>query len=221
LGRVGTRDALSRIVPSARVDVTGRRSEQSNWAAAPMKPLVVAILGITWLAVLGPPLVRGWLRDRHAASVSHREPTSFRRDLRTRQRGTPGPRRENSLYAPTGPRRPGSPVTPRPASGDTYRKPAAHVHLTSRTDAPSNHRGQHGDSPGPLRADERRRRNVLGGLVMAVLSTALVGVGTGVPALIGLNLLVDASLILYLYLLVRRRRTIERRALRNYWSRAA
>jgi hypothetical protein len=56
---------------------------------------------------------------------------------------------------------------------------------------------------------------------MAVVSTALVGAGTGVQAMLGLNFLADALLILYVYLLVRRRRAIERRAIRKYWSRAA
>jgi hypothetical protein len=62
---------------------------------------------------------------------------------------------------------------------------------------------------------------VLGALVVAVVATAVVGTGTGVHAVIGLNLLADALLVLYACLLVRRRRAIEQRAIRTYWSRAA
>ena len=148
-----------------------------------MKPLVVAILGITWVVVLVPPLVRSWIHDRRAASMER-------------------PRRR------------------RPPGGETYWKPAANVRVTSSTAAQHRYREQRGRSPRPLLAGERRRRTVLGALVVAVVFTA-VGAGTGVHAVIGLNLLTDALLVLYVCLLVRRRRAIEHRAIRTYWSRAA
>jgi hypothetical protein len=72
------------------------------------------------------------------------------------------------------------------------------------------------------RADVRRRRqNVLVALLATAAVTAVGGFALGISALVGLNLVVDALLVFYLYLLVQLRRAEEERAMRTSWSKAA
>jgi len=72
------------------------------------------------------------------------------------------------------------------------------------------------------RADVRRRRlNVLVALLAVAAVTAIGGFGLGVSAMVGVNLLVDAILVFYVYLLVQLRRAEEERAMRYSWSKAA
>ena len=72
------------------------------------------------------------------------------------------------------------------------------------------------------RADVRRRRlNVLVGLLAVAATTAIGGFGLGISALVAVNLLVDAILVFYIYLLVQLRRAEEERAMRDIWSQAA
>ena len=83
--------------------------------------------------------------------------------------------------------------------------------------------------PGPVgyslrsgRAEVRRRRlNVLVGLLAVAATTAIGGFALGISALVAVNLLVDAILVFYIYLLVQLRRAEEERAMRNIWSQAA
>jgi len=72
------------------------------------------------------------------------------------------------------------------------------------------------------RADVRRRRlNVLMALLAVAAATAIGGFGLGISAMVGVNLLVDAILVFYVYLLVQLRRAEEERAMRDSWSKAA
>jgi hypothetical protein len=82
--------------------------------------------------------------------------------------------------------------------------------------------GYPGRSMRSARADVRRRRqNVLVGLLAAAAVTALGGFAFGVGVLVGINLVIDALLVFYLYLLVQLRRAEEVRAMRTGWSKAA
>ena len=72
------------------------------------------------------------------------------------------------------------------------------------------------------RSDVRRRRlNVLVGLLAVAATTAIGGFGLGISALVAVNLVVDAVLVFYVYLLVQLRRAEDDRAMRGSWSQAA
>ena len=79
-----------------------------------------------------------------------------------------------------------------------------------------------GYSMRPSRAAvKRRRQNVLVTLAGAALVTGVIGFGLGSAPFMALNLVVDALLAFYVYLLVQLRRAEEQRALRYTWSNAA
>ena len=72
------------------------------------------------------------------------------------------------------------------------------------------------------RSDVRRRRlNVLMALLAVAVASAIGGFVLGISAMVGVNLLVDAILVFYVYLLVQLRRAEEERAMRDSWSKAA
>ena len=58
-------------------------------------------------------------------------------------------------------------------------------------------------------------------LLALASATAIGGFALGVSALVAVNLLVDAVLVFYVYLLVQLRRAEEQRAMRYAWSKAA
>jgi hypothetical protein len=68
---------------------------------------------------------------------------------------------------------------------------------------------------------KRRRQNVLFTLVAVVVLTAVLGFGMGNSACMAINLMADALLAFYVYLLVQLRRAAEERAMRYAWSKAA
>ena len=68
---------------------------------------------------------------------------------------------------------------------------------------------------------KRRRQNVLFTLAAVVILTAVLGFGMGNSALMAVNLMADALLAFYVYLLVQLRRAAEERAMRYAWSKAA
>jgi hypothetical protein len=166
-------------------------------------PLVVLILAVMWVLVLVPPLLRSRTDGRPSASVG-----SFHRQLATLSRTTPGRLatgrpaaapvrygRPPPVPAPPSHRRAGRPM--RPAGGVS-----ASTHLNRVV-------------------IRRRRQHVLLTLVMAAAVTAVIGFGMSVRPVAMANVVVDPCLVLYVYLLVQRRRVEEQRALRYSWSAAA
>jgi hypothetical protein len=199
-------------------------------------PLIVVILAVAWIAVLVPPLLRSRTDDRPSASVG-----SFRQQLATLSRTGPERRgvHRNLVAVPTRPiGRPGTGRYAAPRYEHEY-DDADH-----RSGPPVYARGatngyrpvRQGGRPVPAagrpravgysmrsnRADVRRRRqNVLVGLLASAAVTAVGGFALGVSPLVGLNLVIDAVLVFYLYLLIQLRRAEEERAMRTFWSKAA
>jgi hypothetical protein len=200
---------------------TGRPPEGE---AVPVKPLVVAVLGVMWVVVLAPPLLRSWLRERRSASAigaRRRIAPPRRPDTRLRQVGADPARRARGDVALGPAQRPGTPETPRHQRSERYPHDAEDYRRTPDQDERT------GDGPalryrsGSVRATVRRRRDVLFALVVTAGVTAVGGFGLGSGVLIVVNLVADGFLVLYVLLLVRVRRAGERRAMRELWSRAA
>jgi len=186
-------------------------------------PLIVVILAVAWIVVLVPPLLRSRSDGRPSTSIG-----SFRQQLATLSRTGPDRRAvvrplNRPMGVPRGPARyPGHSRLARvPGShdgGGGYRatRPASSPY--ART-APL---GYPGLSLRSGRAEVRRRRlNVLVGLLALAGVTAIGGVALGISALVAVNLLVDAVLVFYVFLLVQLRRAEEERAMRASWSQAA
>jgi hypothetical protein len=198
-------------------------------------PLIVVILAVAWIVVLVPPLLRSRSDGRPSTSIG-----SFRQQLATLSRTGPDRRSDvrplnRPMGVPRGPtRRPnvaGAPgrlaAVPRYEDGyddhggydyDDRRAYGARPAMATRPGRP----GPVGYSLRSGRADVRRRRlNVLVGLLAVAATTAIGGFGLGISALVAVNLLVDAILVFYVYLLVQLRRAEEERAMRQIWSQAA
>jgi len=188
-GRPGQR---GRIRP-VRTLVDGERTtgRAPEGEAVAVRPVVVVAIAVVWVVVLGPPLVRSWLRDRRSASAIAARP-------RLGPTRHPDPRLR--------------PVGDDPAAGRASHKANAStgevVALVDRSLA-------------ARAAVRCRRRNVLFALVVTVSVTAVGGFGWGSGVLIAVNIVADGFLVLYVFLLVRARRAEERRAMWELWSRAA
>lgn len=208
-----------------------------------MTPLIVVILAVAWVVVLVPPLLRSRSDGRPSTSIG-----SFRQQLATLSRTGP-PRsgvrpaaRHQVARARSAVRHPGTVpgYPPRLASVpryepdydgyEDYREPRgqrssrgyAPAPAVRRMSAPAGRPMAVGYSMRSGRADVRRRRlNVLVALLAIAGVTAIGGFGLGISAMIGVNLLVDAILVFYVYLLVQVRRAEEERAMRDSWSQAA
>jgi hypothetical protein len=205
--------------------------------------LVVVILAAMWVLVLVPPLLRSRSEGRPSTSIG-----SFRHQLATLSRTGHEPRAVVRpinrgvvpMHPPVGMRRPGGPGAGMQAfqgqalqyqgGYDDYPGPGAGYGGPPM--APSRRpvedrwarssRAPIGYSARTSRSEVRRRRqNVLFALVATAAVTGLGGFGMGISALIGINLIVDAVLIFYVYLLVQLRRAEEQRAMRYDWSKAA
>jgi hypothetical protein len=200
-------------------------------------PLIVVILAVAWVVVLVPPLLRSRSDGRPSTSIG-----SFRQQLATlsrtgpQRRGSVRPGRQQVVSARGAVRRPagvpGYPprlaAVPRYEPGyddyEDYRDPRGYAAVGRATRMPGR-----SSRPVPIgysmrvgRADVRRRRlNVLVALLALAGVTAVGGFGLGVSAMAGVNLLVDAILVFYVYLLVQVRRAEEERAMRESWSQAA
>jgi hypothetical protein len=199
-------------------------------------PLIVVILAVAWIVVLVPPLLRSRSDGRPSTSIG-----SFRQQLATLSRTAPGRRGvvrplNEPMGVPRGPARHSGPEGPagRLAAVPRYQDPYDDRHGAYAYGY--DERRGHGARPGrsiartaPLgysmrsgRAEVRRRRlNVLVGLLAIAATTAVGGFGLGLSALVAANLVVDAILVFYVYLLVQLRRAVEERAMRTYWSQAA
>jgi hypothetical protein len=185
-------------------------------------PLVVVILAAMWVLVLVPPLLRSRSDSRPSTSIG-----SFRQQLATLSRTGPERRGARSFNRPMGavpisggPLRTVEPLRRAPAGYRAEYDPGVGRYAPER--ARRGGPASVGYSTRSARADVRRRRqNVLMALVLAAVVTGVGGFGFGVNALIGINLLIDALLIFYVYLLVQLRRAEEQRAMRQIWSQAA
>ena len=161
-----------------------------------MTPLIVVILAVAWIVVLVPPLLRSRSDGRPSTSIG-----SFRQQLATLSRT--GPERR-AVVRPLHREMPRATYPPRLAAVPQHRRaPVGYSVRSSRADV------------------KRRRQNVLVALLATAAFTAIGGFVFGVGPLIGVNLIVDALLVFYVYLLVQLRRAEEDRALRDAWSRAA
>jgi hypothetical protein len=196
-------------------------------------PLIVVILAVAWIAVLVPPLLRSRTDERPSASVG-----SFRQQLATLSRTGPERRAARNLVAVPN-RQIGRPGTGRYAAPrydydsdeEGYRpgasrsiRPTSVSYRSVRPLGPSAAARPRavGYSMRSTHADVRRRRqNVLVALLAGAAVTAVGGFALGISALVGLNLVIDALLVFYLYLLVQLRRAEEERAMRTSWSKAA
>jgi hypothetical protein len=201
-------------------------------------PLIVVILAVAWIVVLVPPLLRSRSDGRPSTSIG-----SFRQQLATLSRTGPDRRGvvrplNQPMGVPRGPtRRPGAPGAPGrlaavPQYEDGYDDPRGYPYgydnrppygaRPRRMSAPAGRTVPVGYSLRSGRADVRRRRlNVLVGLLAVAATTAIGGFALGISALVAVNLLVDAILVFYVFLLVQLRRAEEERAMRSIWSQAA
>jgi hypothetical protein len=212
-------------------------------------PLIVVILAVAWIVVLVPPLLRSRSDGRPSTSIgSFRQQLATLSRTGPDRRG--GVRSLNRpMAAPRRAAAPGHPgrltAVPRPAGG--YEDERAYGYDDRRAyGAPGGRRGQapgYGGYPAarspyartgtgryaaggyPMRSARsevrRRRLNVLVGLLAVAATTAIGGFGLGISALVAVNLVVDAVLVFYVYLLVQLRRAEEDRAMRGMWSQAA
>jgi len=163
--------------------------------------LVVVILAVMWVLVLVPPMLRSRHDGRPSSSIS-----SFRRQLSTLGRTTP------TVFA----RVPG-----RPAGGFHRAAPSPMPYRPGPSYGmrPAHRPSARGYSQ--RYAAKRRRQQVLLTLVGVAFFTAVLAFGMGVPAMLWLNLLVDAALVGYVVLLVKLRQVEQARAMRAQWYRAA
>ena len=165
-----------------------------------MTPVVIVILAVVWAAVLIPPMLQNRSQARPADSIS-----AFQSQLSTLQRRTVGESGSGPITPPNGMR------AVRPVSS------------TYGTAGPTEFR------PVPLgtvdqarlaRIDaQRRRRRVLAGLLVAAAATLLLSFV--LPPLRTLHVVIDALLLCYVGLLVRRRKlAMERAAKVRYMNQA-
>ena len=157
-----------------------------------------------WVAVLVPPLLRSRSDNRPSSSVG-----SFKRQLATLGRTTPG------AGPALGRMTPGRSALPyyaaRPVAG---LRPVA-GRTTARSMAVAARRGHRA-------AARRRRQQVLLFLVGAVFVTGVAAFGMGLRSFLVVNLIADALLVGYCYVLVQVRRAQEaQRASAYRWSNAA
>ena len=193
--------------------------------------MVVVILAAMWVLVLAPPLLRSRSDGRPSNSIG-----TFRRQLATLSRTSPPGRGVvQPMYRSAGWRGP-APMGPRYAYEQAYDPRyqrydeefwGPEVNHAPRRAAPPRAVPR---APMPVRGYsvrpsrslvKRRRQNVLFTLVALVILTAVLGFGMGNSAFMAVNLMADALLAFYVYLLVQLRRAAEERAMRYAWSKAA
>jgi hypothetical protein len=156
--------------------------------------LVLVVLAIIWIAVLVPPALRARAEGRPGDSIS-----AFRRQLVVLRRTRPHVQRAMIPERPAGHAyvaRPGVPVT-----SLTARRAVA-----ARRSAPAGARAlATAGLPSTRSRTLRRRRDVLVGLLAAVVGTLVLGVLLGSRALLLAQLVADVLLVAYVALLIRQR----------------
>lgn len=149
-----------------------------------MTPVVIVILAVVWAAVLIPPMLQNRSQARPADSIS-----AFQSQLSTLQRRTVG--EAVGPLTPSQGMRAVRPVAGPPAFGPVPLGTVDQARL-ARIDA------------------QRRRRQILVGLLGAAGTTLVLSLV--VPSVLTLHLLVDALLVGYVALLIRRRKLAQERA---------
>lgn len=153
-----------------------------------MTPVVIVILAVVWAAVLIPPMLQNRSQARPADSIS-----AFQSQLSTLQRRTVGDVPAGPITPPNGMR------AVRPVAGPANPLDFGAVPMGTV------------DQARLARIDaQRRRRQVLVGLLAAAGTTLVLSLV--VPSVLTLHLVVDALLVGYVALLIRRRKLAEERA---------
>jgi hypothetical protein len=180
--------------------------------------LVLIVVAAAWAAVLLPPLLRSRMESRPDTSVS-----SFRRQLTSLQRSTPGrdmsPMR--SMARPlAGPSRGAQLQRPMQAVQPIRRSSVGTMHrydLAERRPA----RAHYAAPVRPMSTVKQRRQNVLMGLAIVAAGSGLLAMTTTAMTVRYVFALSVCVLIGYVYLLVQTKRADEARTMRDYWQQAA
>jgi hypothetical protein len=192
--------------------------------------LVLLLVGAAWAGVLLPPLLRSRMDSRPGSSV-----TSFRRQLTTLQRSTPGgmaPMRQMARPLAGAPRpgmqqRPGAPRSHALGYAQPQRRTAvAEMHrpdlrapMQQRRPAQRSHTMA---APVGARSDVRQRRqNILMMLVLSSAATGFLAAVTTASAVKYAFALSVCMLVGYVYLLTQVRRGVVDRSSRDFWQQAA
>lgn len=155
-----------------------------------MSLVVLVILAVVWAVFLLPQLVRA-RAERSTDSIG-----AFRRQLSVLERTSPvGHGSVTRLPSALHPR-------PHVSTAPTIRPPAA-----NRT------RGARRHQPG-LALARKRRRDILGGLLVAMAATLVLGLVPALRLMLGLHLVLDLLFVAYVALLVRARNLAVERELK-------
>jgi hypothetical protein len=198
-----------------------------------MSKLILLVVAAAWAAVLLPPLFRSRLESRPGSSVS-----SFRRQLSSLQRSTPGGNmaQMRSMARPlTSAPRPGavrsvpgrSPYAPQ-SMQRTAGRPSAVVadRYDLRTVRPLERRapatqGQRRTTVARRSSVRQRRQNVLFLLVLSTVVTGFLALATHATAMKFALAATATMLVVYIYMLAQSRRLDDERSMREMWERAA
>jgi len=198
--------------------------------------LILLVVAAAWAAVLLPPLFRSRVESRPGSSVS-----SFRRQLSSLQRSTPGgnmahmrsmarpltsaprpgavravPSPGRSAYGPQSLQRT---AAGRPAVGVADRYDLRSVRPLERR-APAA-QGQRRTTVARRSSVRQRRQNVLFLLVLSTVVTGFLAVATHATAMKCALAAAATLLVVYIYMLAQSRRIEDERSMREMWERAA
>ena len=180
-----------------------------------MSRLVLIGVAAAWAAVLLPPLLRSRMESRPDTSVS-----SFRRQLTSLQRATPGgmaPMR--SMARPlAGSPRPGYAARPVPQA---RRGQVSTLHRYDLAAERRPARAHYASPVRPVSAVKQRRQNILMALGLVTLGSGLLSLTTEAMTVRYVFALSVCLLVGYVYLLIQTKRADDARTVRDYWQHAA
>ncbi len=201
-----------------------------------MSKLILLVVAAAWAAVLLPPLFRSRIDSRPGSSVS-----SFRRQLSSLQRSTPGGNvthmrsmarpltsapRSGTVRAVPAPGR--SPYAPQALQRNGAGRPPVAVadRYDLRTVRPLERRGpatkgQRRTTVARRSSARQRRQNVLFLLVLSTVVTGFLAVATHAMAMKFALAAAATLLVVYVYMLAQSRRVDDERSMRDMWERAA
>jgi hypothetical protein len=196
--------------------------------------LILLVVAAAWAAVLLPPLLRSRWESRPGSSVS-----SFRRQLSSLQRSTPGGNmaQMRSMARPlTSAPRPGavrsvpapgrSPYAAQPMPRSASGRPAVGLadRYDLRTARPlerrSANQGQRRATVARRASVRQRRQNVLFLLVLSTVVTGVLALATHATAMKFALAAAATMLVVYIYMLAQSRRLEDERSMRDMWDRA-